>query len=138
MTKSNMTVKDKEKNKEQQTPAAAPVDNSNGIVKDIAETVDKLKPLYPRFNSVTFIGSNRKANPKAMLHTLQSLIRAHEAGTDVGDPYAYARATLRIEEGKYNAKDHEAQAAEYKIKPGEAQNFSAIFNAIAAQQGKTT
>lgn len=105
------------KEEEPPAPPAAPVDNSNGIVKEISETVDKLKPLYPRFNAFSFIGSNRKSHPEAMLHVLKSLIRASEAGTEVGEPFAYARAALKIEEGKYNSRDHERRSQDFK-KPG--------------------
>lgn len=104
-----------EEDKEPEEPLSRP--DQNSIVKEISSTVDKLKPLYPRFNAFSFIGANRKAHPEAMLHVLKSLIRASEAGTEVGEPFAYARAALKIEEGKYNSRDHERRSQDFK-KPG--------------------
>jgi hypothetical protein len=61
-----------------------------------------------------FLENNIRANPKAIIHCLESLKNSKKT---VHAPGAYLGAAMTIENGKYNAMDHEAKAAEYK-KPG--------------------
>lgn len=58
-----------------------------------------------------------RSHPDAIMHCLNSLHKQLEAGEEIKVPFQYLEAAMKIENGKYNARDHERAAEEYK-KPG--------------------
>jgi hypothetical protein len=128
-----------------ETPAevrqeSSPVDNSNGnaqkeaffknykiVMDEFTENIQDTRYLRQITLFVESHISNR--HPEAIQHCLNSLIKQLKSGVKVDKPKAYLEAALKIEDGKYNARDHEGRAAEFK-KPGE---FTSVAELMAAK-----
>lgn len=84
-------------------------------LKDALTRIQDKNP-DPYFNQqvLIFLQSNTKANPNAIIHCLKSILKAPG---EIKNPKAYLTAALKIEEGKYNARESERISSEHKMAP---------------------
>ena len=92
------------------------------LLADLKEIIEDIgsKITEPRKQReiMLFIEANIKTkNHSAMMHCIKSLQKQLQNGIEIEAPKAYLEAALKIEDGKHNARDHEASAHEFK-KPG--------------------
>ena len=76
-------------------------------------TVEQIMLKFPRLAIMTFLGNHTRDNQEAVVHSLKQLLKAAEAG-QVENPMAYLEATMKIENGKHNARDHDRESQEHK------------------------
>lgn len=95
----------------------------------LSELVDRVRSAFPKFKVFPFIAIHKKDNRQALIHTLNRLMEYHANGIPIKDPYPFCEKIIQNENGKYNARDHDKKAQEYKITKGEAQSFKEIFHA---------
>jgi hypothetical protein len=125
-------------------PDTPPVDNSGQEdsnpafyqeLKSVLTEISKAEPnLRFQRQVLLFVESNKMhSNPDAIIHCLRSLLKALQGEITVEKPRAYLEAALKIEDGKHNARDHDAQAQEFKkpIKPGEMNALGNVLRGMA-------
>ena len=97
--------------------------------------MQKLAEIYTQpyaYRQITlFVESNiRQGNHDAILHCLNSLIRAHKKdGQLIGPVKVYLEAAMKCENQNYNARDHDIRSQEFK-KPMTESGMSAIKNVL--------
>jgi len=106
----------KEANIKQEAEQEQPVDNSSPLMASLKTILKKTEDRYPdpyeQQKIINFVKSNiRNRNHDAILHCLESLIKAPEKVKAIPQ---YLEAALKVEDGKYNAKDSEGRNNEFK------------------------
>ena len=92
---------------------------------ELQSLVNQVKEKHPRLAIETWYGKNMRAHPMAIIHVLRSLLKN---GDDADYPFAYLQSALNVENGKYNARDSEAEhEIRKKPVPGEMQNMRQIL-----------
>lgn len=119
-----------------------------GFLKDLQDIMPQIFAAYPDFavhRQVQFYLESHaqiaqiakgETNPLAVLHALRSFLRAAEKGVPPpkGKERAWLESAFRAENAKYNARDFERSAAQWKgpMKAEEA----ALYNELIAQAGE--
>ena len=90
----------------------------DAFLKKIQSVVSKIRVKFPDpyFNQdvLLFIQSNTRRNPDALVHCLESLLKAQGP---IVKPKAYLDAAMKIEDGKFNAAESERISNEHKTAP---------------------
>jgi len=97
--------------------------------QELKDLVSQVYVKHPKFAINLFLQNHNRDHPRAILHTLRSLMKANG---EVDNAMAYCEAVMKIENGKYNARDSEAEHEERK-KPlgGEMEAMKSIFGRLA-------
>lgn len=83
---------------------------------------------------IQFVNNSIKSrkNYKAIIHCLKSLLRARSSNTNIIIVEKYLEKAMQIEDGRYNADDHHAEAESYKRwSNGEISTLGTILRQIA-------
>jgi len=114
-------VQEKEKEKEKELiiarPVPNPVDNSNGLKKELQGLVLKISEEYtPRQSREVqlFLELNHKRNPDAICHCLRRLIEEKARGSPPSAVGKWLEAVMRDEDKNYNAAESEQENNELK------------------------
>lgn len=86
------------------------------FMSNLESAISETRSRYPRHRDqqeiMVFIQANiHNKHPDAILHCIHSLVKAPEIVKSIP---AYLNATLKIENGKYNARDEETMNNEFK------------------------
>lgn len=101
-------------------------ENGNGDFSELQSLVNQVKVKHPKFAVDAWYGRNMRAHPKAIIHVLKSLLKA-----DPEHEYAYIQKALEVENGKYNARDSEADhEIRKKPMPGEMATIGNILSTV--------
>jgi hypothetical protein len=113
---------DKELDKDKELKAGevftSPVDNPNekdAFLKELKTLLEKTKERFPSFQEQmeihNFVKANiRSGNKKAIIHTINRLLETKQVENITG----LLITIFKIENGKYNARDYENKAQEFK------------------------
>lgn len=102
----------------------------NPDTTELQALVNQVKARHPRLAIETWYGKNMRAHPLAIIHVLKSLLKN---GDDADYPFAYLQKALDVENGKYTARDSEAEhEARKKPIPGEMQTIGKILAQVGA------
>lgn len=84
-------------------------------IQDVMTRIQKRNPDQKWLHEVMlFIQCNTKSNPDALVHCLESLLKAPG---EILKPKAYLDAAMKIENGKYNAAESEQISNAHKTAP---------------------
>lgn len=109
-------LKDKEE-KQRASSVPPPVDNSNGLKKELQGLVLKISKEYtPRQAREVqlFLELNHKRNPDAICHCLRRLIEEKARGSPPSAVGKWLEAVMRDEDKNYNAAESEQENNELK------------------------
>jgi len=92
--------------------------SKSAFLKKIQDVVSRIKIKFPDpyFNQdvLLFIQTNLRKNPDALVHCLESILKAPGP---IIKPKAYLDAAMKIEDGKFNAAESEQISNEHKTAP---------------------
>ncbi len=105
-----------------------PDDKLRDEIKEVGCQIDP-----KRFNAYQWCQakfSEKKFNPRAILHTLNRISKEQELK---GDLWPYANKIYEVEYGKFNERDYIERSQEYKreLTPGELVNVSAVLSRLS-------
>lgn len=97
--------------------------------------IQEINTTYPSPHdqrmAMKFVECNHKnKNPDAVIHCLNSLLKAKANGTEIGNIEAYLKAAMRMENQNYNARDHDRRTEDLKGPPTQ-RGMQAIGNIMA-------
>ncbi len=96
--------------------------------KNFLLLVDEVKTKYPKFSIWPFLQTYKNYNHQALSHTLNQLLKYHQNGTPVKDPYPFCVKILAVENGNYNEREHTSRAEIEKA--AEARDVAAMMAGI--------
>jgi hypothetical protein len=102
-----------------------------GLMEDISK---KMPDVRKQRQVILFVEANIQKNHNAVLHCIKSFHKQLQNGIAIEAPKQYLEAALKIEEGKHNARDHEARAEKYKAPPTQ-QGLAAMKQIFAGMGG---
>jgi len=121
-------------------PEEKPLDKSEGpskqnLLDHLKEVMDQLRPIYPNLRDqrmiMLFIEAHiHKAHPDALLHCIRSLLKSPEKVVALN---TYLCAVLKIENGKYHARDSEKASQAFK-EPLRKNELNRIGSILASTQ----
>lgn len=108
----------------------------DALLSDLREVAEEIGTLMPDANKqrqmMLFVESNiRGSNHSAIIHCLKSMRDQLKKGDQIEKPRAYLEATLKIENGKHNARENEQRSNQFKVSAFNMSCIGDIFRKAA-------
>lgn len=108
----------------------------DALLSELREVAEEIGTLMPDANKqrqmMLFVESNiRGSNHSAIIHSLKSMRDQLKKGDQIEKPRAYLEATLKIENGKHNARENEQRSNQFKVSAFNMSCIGDIFRKAA-------